>query len=567
MASYPYQQTADSGSRLGFYPRYDDPASPRPSAQMSLYDDQKGFLQPIAGGSPYPPQPYGQQRSYFDDDNAPARFAGQTKQGRGNTPFFKRKKWLIPIVVMLVLAAAAGVVAVLMLTHRSSSENSKVSQNNNESNSHGSTRSGAQPTGTSSAVTPTATVTPLPRYNWLDPNNVAYGVNVGNWLVIERWLDEDWFTSLCPDCVDEWNLAAHLGPNAIPTLQAHYNSFIKESDIDTIKSMGMNMIRVTLGYWAVIDTPGEPFVNAGQLDQLRKLMEWCHARQIYITISMHGLPGSQSGDQSTGRVKSWDVGGAAWFTAQNQARSDQVIQVLATWITQQQPYSSVIASVLPVNEPKQTVSDADSQEVTARQDIVQAFYVRSYKTLSNIGMVMMIHPGYLDGQNPKPWGPFISQNNMDPNLIVWETHPYPGYFPLKYDPDVILETVCNYAQLHQDIQVPVFFGEFSTLSGIKSSAFLQQYWNTQVAAYSQSAGSTFWNWKAMNSTNPDKALNSQNMTRYDFQFLMNQGIVQKPAAGQSTKQFVTSLSNNACTNQRKKRALHDRNGGRLARLF
>lgn len=65
---------------------------------------------------------------------------------------------------------------------------------------------------------------------------------------------------------------------------------------------------------------------------------------IYIIISMHGLPGSQSGDQSTGVKKDWSVGGTSWYTSKNQARSDQVITAFANWITQQQPYASVVST-------------------------------------------------------------------------------------------------------------------------------------------------------------------------------------------------------------------------------
>lgn len=161
----------------------------------------------------------------------------------------------------------------MFASHSKKDDNSKANTSSRPKTSGSPTASGS-----STAAAPTPTITPLARYNWRDPNTVAYGVNIGNWLVIERWLDEDWFTSLCADCEDEWNLSAHLGGNAVPTLQKHYNDFLQESDIDTMKSLGMNMLRVTIGYWAVIDTPGEPFVNAGQLNQLRKLMEWCHAR-------------------------------------------------------------------------------------------------------------------------------------------------------------------------------------------------------------------------------------------------------------------------------------------------
>ncbi|KAK0520674.1 hypothetical protein OC834_006945 [Tilletia horrida] len=556
-----YQQPLGSASQLGFNPRAETPgmASPRPSAHLS-HSEQDRFLDHQNAGSPYYQQHAYAQRSYFDSQAHTAAAASYPEKG-AKKGLFARKPWLAALLAILVIAIIAGAVAGGMFaSHSKKDDNSKANTSSRPKTSGSPTASGS-----STAAAPTPTITPLARYNWRDPNTVAYGVNIGNWLVIERWLDEDWFTSLCADCEDEWNLSAHLGGNAVPTLQKHYNDFLQESDIDTMKSLGMNMLRVTIGYWAVIDTPGEPFVNAGQLNQLRKLMEWCHARGIYIIISMHGLPGSQSGDQSTGVKKDWSVGGTSWYTSKNQARSDQVITAFANWITQQQPYASVIAAVLPVNEPKQT--DADGSLHGNWQELIQDFYLRSYKTLSSIGMVMSIHPGYWQGQDPSAWDSFIKSNNMDPNLVLWETHPYPGYFPIQTDEDHIMNTVCNLGEIHNSISVPVYFGEFSTLSGVTDNGFLKRYWNTQLAAYSKSAGSAFWTWKANNATNPVRALSSNQMSRYDFQFLKDQGIASQPAAGQTFQQYVNGLSHNQCNNQRRrKRQFEHRDAGK-ARLL
>ncbi|CAD6892141.1 unnamed protein product [Tilletia laevis] len=579
--SHPYQEPAASVSQLGFHPRPEDAgmASPRPSAQMS-FQEKEQFL-PYQPGSPYsaplhdstyPPAahnaPY--QSSYFDDEahsgatrGAPAAFASTRSGAAAGAPkqgsIFKRKPWLIAVLALLAIAAIGGGIAAWKILSHSKMDSDKGVGNNASANEDTKPNSGTS-SGDNATVTPV--ITPLARYDWRDPNNVAYGINLGNWLVLERWLDEDWFTGLCPDCEDEWNWSAHLGNNAVSTLQQHYSDYIQESDIDTMQSTGINMIRVTLGYWALIDTPGEPFVNAGQLDRLRMLMEWCHKRGIYITISMHGMPGSQSGDQSTGLRKDFGVEGTSWYTKANQARSDTVIQALATWITQQQNYSSVIAAVLPVNEPKQFAGNVYSDDW---QTAIQNFYVRSYKTLSNIGMVMAIHPGYRNGQDPTEWGSYISSNNMDPNLVIWETHPYPGFFPANSDEDNIISTVCQLGQIHNNIQVPVFFGEWSDLSGITSPAWLKKYWNTQLAAYSSSGGSAFWTWRAKNSSNPVRALTSNQMSRYDYQFLLAQNIVTPPATGQSIKDHVSSLPNNACAGQsRRRRSAH--RGERMARL-
>ncbi|KAE8228206.1 hypothetical protein CF326_g6872 [Tilletia indica] len=558
--SFPYQDnTAASNSQLGFHPRAGTPgmASPRPSANMDRQEQEKFLGSPYQQSSPlasYPPAAQG-TNSYFDDEAhsksaraAPAGFSSTRTPAAvagKKANIFKRKPWTMAILLLLLIAAIGGGIGAWKAVSGSKSESTVGGSSLSDSKNS----PGTGTSGNGAAPAPTPTITPLARYNWRDPNNVAYGINLGNYLVLERWLDEDWFTSLCADCLDEWNWSAHLGNQAIPTLQKHYDDYIQESDMDTMKAMGFNMIRVTIGYWALIDTPGEPFVNAGQLDRLRMIMEWCHKRGMYVAISMHGMPGSQSGDQSTGLVKDYNVGGTSWFTRANQARSDAVIQALATWITQQQPYTSTIAVVLPVNEPKQTQGNEYRDDWN---NIMLDFYRRSYRTLANIGMVMAIHPGFQNGQDPSGWDAFIQGSNMDPNLVIWETHPYPGFFPLNEDRDDIVSKVCALGQIYKDISVPVFFGEWSALSGVPGAAWLKSYWNTQLAAYSSSAGSTFWTWKANNATNPDRALASNQMSRYDFQFLMNQNIASAPAPGQSIKAYTDSLPNNLCAGQSKR---------------
>lgn len=57
------------------------------------------------------------------------------------------------------------------------------------------------------------------------------------------------------------------------------------------------------------------------------------------------------------------------------------------------------------------------------------------------------------------------------------------------------------------------------------------------------------------------------MSRYDFQFLKDQGIASQPAAGQTFQQYVNGLSHNQCNNQRRrKRQFEHRDAGK-ARLL
>ncbi|KAK0519096.1 hypothetical protein OC835_007645 [Tilletia horrida] len=446
------------------------------------------------------------------------------KGGISEKPSFQqRRPWFIRLFLLLVVCAiAGGVVAAIKI----------IQMNRNK-------RPNLAPTGGS-----IVTYFDLPKWNWTSPTSRAFGVNLGNWLVLERWLDEDAFVAMCGSAAfDEYHCTKTLGTDAsVKALQTHQTNFIAESDIDAMQAVGVNMVRVTLGFWALIPTVSpEPYVNAGQMDQLKKLLGWLNTRKMRAIISLHGMPGSQSGDQSTGQFRNKDRG-ANWFTAQNQQRSIATVQALMDWIDALSPeLASTIAAVLPVNEPNQMTNDDGTFAAT-----LQDFYTQSYAILSKSSMVMAIHSGQGPNNRPAVWASWLA--DKDPSSILWEAHPYPGWFPSRSSKHAIYKRICDVVQLPEQLpaRVPVFVGEWSVLSGVEEDGWVQSYWQTQLAAYSQSAGSTFWTWKSLNSSNPVVALTGDKMANYNFQGLVSSGVISKPP-GQTMSTYLSSLPNNACS--------------------
>ncbi|KAL9938737.1 hypothetical protein V8E36_002456 [Tilletia maclaganii] len=440
--------------------------------------------------------------------------------------FQQRQPWFVRSMILLVVCAiaAGAVVAVKVI---------RAHQNKKPAGF------GELPTG-GTAVT----YFQLPAWDWTSKTTKAYGVNLGNWLLLERWLDEDAFVATCGATVyDEYHCMKGMAHDtAILTLQKHYDEYIVEADLDTMLKAGLNMVRIPLGFWALIPTVSpEPYVNAGQMDQLKKMLGWLNTRKMRAVISLHGMPGSQSGDQSTGQFRSKDHG-ANWFNAQNQQRSIATVQALMTWINNLSPeLRSTITAILPVNEPNQMTNDDGTFQQT-----LQNFYAQSHDIISNSSYVTAIHSGFGRNNTPAVWADWLAQR--DPNTILWEVHPYPGWFPSRSSKQSIYNRICNVAELSNQLgEVPYFVGEWSLLSGVQEDGWAQSYWQTQMAAYAQAAGSAFWTWKSVASSNPVVALSSENMALYDFQGLVSQGIIASPPTGQSLTPFLASLPNSACS--------------------
>jgi glucan 1,3-beta-glucosidase len=127
-----------------------------------------------------------------------------------------------------------------------------------------------------------------------DPLRFAYGsekvrgVNLGGWFVLEPWITPSLFDAIGGGAVDEWTFCSVLGAaEAENRLQAHWSSWITQSDFNAMAAAGLNHVRIPIGYWSVIPNPGEPFVQ-GAYDYLGQALNWADAVGIKVMIDLHG---------------------------------------------------------------------------------------------------------------------------------------------------------------------------------------------------------------------------------------------------------------------------------------
>ena len=118
---------------------------------------------------------------------------------------------------------------------------------------------------------------------------MAYrGVNLGNWLVLERWMKPALFEPT--DAKDEYSLCTALGREAAEKrLREHRDTFITRDDFAWLKSHGFDAVRLPIGYWLL--EPDGPFV--GGMEYLDRAMDWCDEFGIAMNIDLHGLPGNE----------------------------------------------------------------------------------------------------------------------------------------------------------------------------------------------------------------------------------------------------------------------------------
>lgn len=332
-------------------------------------------------------------------------------------------------------------------------------------------------------------------YNfWTDK---AWGANLGNWLVLEKWIDSSLFNTHAPHAVDEWTFCQQAS-NPSQALTEHWNSWITESDFQVLSNVKANHVRIPVGYWAFIGTDaGEPYVTNGQRAQIERILGYCHKYNIYAIIDLHGLPGSQNGADHSGHD-----GPIEFYTDHNIQRGLNTVQAVVNWMNGlDSSLKSRISAIQAANEPKVSGNQVDT---------LRHFYSRAFDIInsSNFKVPMMFHDAFL-GLNA--WSNFL----MPPSNAVIDLHPYYA-FPPNTDESSIINGICGTKSSAKQFHLPVFFGEWSLASGVKDYEWwLRRMMDTQVSVYKNSgAGGTMWTLK-----------NNINSQVWSFEQLVSNGII------------------------------------------
>lgn len=121
------------------------------------------------------------------------------------------------------------------------------------------------------------------------------GVNLGNWLVLEKWMSPELFSGTPAE--DEYWLPRHLDKDVYESrIKTHRNNYITERDFVTIKSWGLNAVRIPVPYFIFGDR--EPFI--GCIDELDKAFSWAERYGLKILVELHTVPGGQNGFDNGG---------------------------------------------------------------------------------------------------------------------------------------------------------------------------------------------------------------------------------------------------------------------------
>lgn len=200
------------------------------------------------------------------------------------------------------------------------------------------------------------------------------GVNLGGWLVLEKWITPGLFKGT--RATDEYTLCDELGSaEATKRLALHRDTFITEAHIKQIADLGLSLLRLPLGYW--LFDHHEPYIS-GTDRYVDLLLTWAERHGLKVILDFHAAPGSQNGWDHSGRS-----GSVGWPNPHNITASLTFIEKLAD---RYGDHPSVIG-IEPLNEPHWEVP----------LDLLVDYYHRAYEIIrerSHAGVAVIVSDAF-----------------------------------------------------------------------------------------------------------------------------------------------------------------------------
>lgn len=335
------------------------------------------------------------------------------------------------------------------------------------------------------------------------------GVNLGNWLVLEKWMNPALFYGT--DAEDEYYLPRRLSPEAYEArIKIHRSEYITERDFAAIKRMGLNAVRIPVPYFIFGDR--EPFI--GCIEELDKAFAWAEKYGLKILIDLHTAPMGQNG---------FDNGGICGVCKWSQTPKEvdfvlSVLERLAKRYGNREGLFGIEALNEPITSPNFDIEELQSRYVPVDREMAKGsatntleflrdFYDRAYDRLRP-NMAEDKWVVFHDGFQMTVWKDFITQPRF--RNVMLDTHLYlmgfdAGQGEENLDPylDRIRKDFGDQIAQVQEY-VPVVCGEWclsnACASGLEPEAaarIYKQIGEAQLASWKRGSGYFYWSYKLL----------------------------------------------------------------------
>ena len=307
------------------------------------------------------------------------------------------------------------------------------------------------------------------------------GTNLGGWLIQEAWMcpldkgDKGWANW---DTLEAFHKRGFTQQQILAMFQVYEDNWITSLDLDHIKNMGMNCVRVPFWYRNFQMDDSGAYYSEGNMDENPgfQRLDWvireCGERGMYVILDLHGAPGFQSDDHCCGKS-----GRGILFDNSKEGESARALTIeLWQRIATRYVNNPVVAAYDLLNEPM------NSFEGKRKNDqVLWDFYDELIRAIRKIDAEHIISvEGIWEISNlpdPKQFG----WNN-----VLYQTH---NYNWKTREVDQKIQDVKD--RVHW--KVPIYVGEFQS----------HEIWDYTLEAYNKEAISwTTWSYKGVKSDLP-----------------------------------------------------------------
>ena len=355
--------------------------------------------------------------------------------------------------------------------------------------------------------------------------NKIKGVNLGGWLVLEKWMTTELFRKTKAD--DEYYLAHDLDPMIYEDrINMHRKYFINESDIARMKAQGVTHIRVPVPYFIFGDR--KPFISC--IENLDELFNWADFYGLKVLLDMHSVAYSQNAFDNGGLS-----GVCKWASIEEEVNfvEDLLVKLgkryrdrKSFWgieVLNEPATTAIWDTMNPIKRFPPRDKEMSKGSAPISFDFLYDFYKRTYNKLRDV-IKEETYIVFHDGFSLDKWKSFFKENEF--KNVILDTHQYIMTAELE-GIDLSLEAYSNYLDnLKNKLEkvsgyVKLIVGEWSLFNsyaiGIDTNGGLnpnqvnyddinkldknkvktiyQALWNKSKEAWSVTEGDFYWTYK------------------------------------------------------------------------
>jgi len=210
------------------------------------------------------------------------------------------------------------------------------------------------------------------------------GVNIGNWLVLEKWMEPELFHGI--EGEDELDFVTRLPEEESKRrLKEHYETYVTEQDIAFLAEAGVNMLRIPVPYYIYGDVDN----RLGSIEYLDRAFDWAEKYGIRILIDLHSVRGGQNGFDNSGTC-----GLCTWH--KHPEYVEETLQLLEKLARRYRDRPGLLG-IGPINEPanwnimnmnlqrfKDLYPERVAESEAVPDDFLEKFYLEVYRRLRPI---------------------------------------------------------------------------------------------------------------------------------------------------------------------------------------